>query len=162
MLVGFAFPPQMLALQPGDGMRWWQYLTYAFAHGSVAHLLVNMIALLGFGHALERSIGRWNMLGVLTACVLAGGLAVTTQPMIGMSAGIFGLIAFYALDTPWKRVWLVVIPMEALDVLIICFVLSLVGLYGNWLPNVGHAAHLVGMSVGSLCWVRYRYVRRKD
>jgi membrane associated rhomboid family serine protease len=48
----------VLALWPiGSQFQPWQMLTYAFLHGSVAHLLFNMFAVYMFGSDIERIWG---------------------------------------------------------------------------------------------------------
>jgi membrane associated rhomboid family serine protease len=42
---------------PGTGFQPWQIVTYAFLHGSVPHIFLNMFALYMFGGQLERLFG---------------------------------------------------------------------------------------------------------
>ena len=52
----------------------WQLLTYAFLHGSVAHIFLNMFALYMFGGALESYWGGRRFVFFYLVCVLAAGL----------------------------------------------------------------------------------------
>src|SRR5512144_1342258 len=53
------------------GFRPWQLLTSAFLHASVAHLLLNMLALNIFGRDVERTLGSARYLRLYGAAVLA-------------------------------------------------------------------------------------------
>lgn len=52
----------------------WQVVTYMFLHGSVAHLLLNMLTLLLFGSGLEMEIGAARFLRTFFLGGAAGGL----------------------------------------------------------------------------------------
>jgi rhomboid protease GluP len=87
---------RMGALTPGikEG-EIWRLFAAAFLHGNVVHLIVNMIALLAFGIALERLLGpsRYVILYALSA--LGGSLASSLlRPVIGVGASgaIWGLM----------------------------------------------------------------------
>src|SRR3546814_17706119 len=82
----------------------WQVLTYAFMHGSFAHLLFNMLALLMFGAPLEHTWGERRFLTYFLVCVLgaaacqlAVGAGTMAQggggfPPRGAPGGGFGLL----------------------------------------------------------------------
>lgn len=55
---------------------WWQFVTYMFMHGSLAHLFFNMFGLLSFGPHLER---RWGTGRFLVFYFLCGVGACLTQ-----------------------------------------------------------------------------------
>lgn len=90
--------------------------TYAFLHGGLSHLIVNMITLVSLGRAVVDRVGIWGFAGLYSAAVLGGALgfgllASTTQPMVGASGGLFGLIggilAWNYVDrfTAQRRLW---------------------------------------------------------
>lgn len=54
--------------------HYWQLVTYLFLHGGVAHLLLNMIALWSFGHALESIWGGKRFLLFFLLCGVGAGL----------------------------------------------------------------------------------------
>jgi membrane associated rhomboid family serine protease len=76
---------------------WLMFCTYAFLHSGVLHLLVNMVTLWSLGQVVVQRIGTMGFLLLYAAAVLGGGLgfgllAQTTQPMVGASGGLFGLL----------------------------------------------------------------------
>ena len=52
----------------------WQLLSYGFLHGSLMHLLFNMLALLMFGAPLEYTWGNKRFLTYYLVCVVGAGL----------------------------------------------------------------------------------------
>jgi membrane associated rhomboid family serine protease len=77
----------------------WTTMTYAFLHGSWAHVLLNAVWLAAFGTPVARRCGarRFLLLGAL--CAIGGALAHTlvdplsVAPMIGASAAVSGWMA---------------------------------------------------------------------
>ena len=66
-LTYFLFPrlTYTLALVPSSvyyGHSYWQFVTYMFTHGSISHLLFNMLSLYIFGTAVERRVGSKEFL----------------------------------------------------------------------------------------------------
>jgi len=85
---------QGLAVSNGD---WWRLVTAMFLHGSMLHLLFNMLALYWLGTIIEQALGTPRFLLVYFVSGLAGSagalwfssaIAVT----VGASGAIFGLI----------------------------------------------------------------------
>ena len=79
------------ALQP-----YTMFLSYAFLHGGLVHLIFNMVTLRSLGIPVVERVGRAGFLLLYTASVLGGGLcfgllAQNTSPMVGASGGLFGL-----------------------------------------------------------------------
>ncbi len=82
------------------------FLTSFFLHGGIFHLAANMYFLLIFGDNVEQNLGvRRYLLLIFLAAVVGGVLHVAWDPrravpVIGASAGIAGIVAFYALRFP--------------------------------------------------------------
>ena len=155
----------LLALWPlGSGLFWpWQVVTYAFLHGSLTHLLFNMLGLWMFGSELERVWGQRHYLLFLLAGVLAAAAAqlLFTQltrspaPTVGASGGLYALLLAYGMLFPERTIMLLIppIPMKARTFVIVFGTLELVlGIYGG--SGVAHFAHLGGM-VGGYLMIRY-------
>jgi membrane associated rhomboid family serine protease len=96
------YTPSMLAvdtLPGGFGADVWTFITYAFIHGDLTHLLINVIWLLPFGTAVARRFGVTRFLALFAATAAAGaGVHLVTHfgellPMIGASAAISGFMA---------------------------------------------------------------------
>lgn len=106
-LLNFAFIPARYdsalelegALPGGWGAEVWTFVTYAFIHGDITHLVVNTVWLLPFGAAVARRFGGVRFLAFFAVTAAAGALAhlVThpggEEPVIGASAAISGFMA---------------------------------------------------------------------
>ena len=103
----------LLALWPlGSGRFWpWQLLSYGLLHGSLSHLLLNMLGLWMFGADLERLWGRDRYLQLIAASTLTAALAQLLVgvlmgaggPTLGASGAIFGLLLGYGLMFPQRQ-----------------------------------------------------------
>lgn len=156
-----------LALWPlGEGFLPWQLATYAFLHGSLTHLLFNMLGLYSFGSDLERLFGPGRFVAYYLVSVTVAGLtqlvfsAVTgsVHPTVGASGGVFGLLLGYAMLFPHRTVVLLIppIPMKAPVFAIVYGVIELVlGVTGTQ-QGVAHFAHLGGMLGGFLLLMAWR------
>ncbi|MCF7973175.1 MAG: rhomboid family intramembrane serine protease [Phycisphaerae bacterium] len=84
--------------------------TSTFLHGSLWHLLGNMLFLWLFGDNIEDRLGWWKFLGLYLASALAGSIlhAVTasdpTVPSIGASGAISGIMGAYVVFFPMARI----------------------------------------------------------
>lgn len=67
-----------LYLPANTDFHYWQYLTSMFMHGSLTHLLFNMLALWMFGAALEELWGAPRFLFFYLACGIGAGLIYNT------------------------------------------------------------------------------------
>ena len=156
----------------------WQLLTFQFLHGGIFHLLLNCWGIYVFGHAVEETLGRKQMLKLYLLSGAAGGglhvlgsiffpahFGVVTaygfthyNSVVGASAGLFGLMAAFATMFPehdLKVLLLFVYPVtvSARVLVCVCAGVSLVGLLLTR-SNVAHGAHLGGMLAGFL-YVRF-------
>ena len=109
-----------LALWPlGAGFLPWQIVTYAFLHGSIAHLFFNMLGLWMFGAELERLWGPRRFVQFYFACVLTAALAQlgvaaltgAVYPTVGASGGLFGLLLAFGMMFPNRTVMLIFPPI---------------------------------------------------
>lgn len=75
----------------------WRMLTMGFFHTGLAHVVMNMLWLGYVGWYLERALGPALLLLVYVEAVLGGSLLSTflrpSNPSLGASGGVFGLIA---------------------------------------------------------------------
>jgi membrane associated rhomboid family serine protease/Zn-finger nucleic acid-binding protein len=143
-------------------------LTAFFVHGSVWHLLSNLYFLVVFGDDVEDLMGRSAWLWLVGLSTLAGSLLhLAAEPRgtvltVGASAGISGLLSFYALRWPHRRLgtrlglrfglrWVTFSARAgflfwlAMQALVVVQQLSGFG-------NVSGLAHLGGVSVGAAAW----------
>ncbi|MEO8005510.1 MAG: rhomboid family intramembrane serine protease [Betaproteobacteria bacterium] len=166
---------QWFALWPGAGpglaslplLTPWQLVTYSFLHGGLMHLAFNMFALWMFGSELERVWGSRRFAFAYFGSVITGGVAQLLAggmfgppggPVVGASAGAFGIMLAYALVFPNRRIVPLFppIPMPArVFVLLYAGVELFLGVTGTQ-AGVAHFAHLGGLLGG---WLVYRYWR---
>jgi membrane associated rhomboid family serine protease len=151
------------ALEPlGPYFHPWQLLTYAFMHGSVTHIFFNMLALFMFGGQLEQIWGPWRYLVYYLACVLSAAAVqlatLPSEPTLGASGGVFGLLLAFAMYFPRQRVLLLFppIPMPAwLFVTLYGLIELFLGVWGRE-PGIAHFAHLGGMLGGAVVMLWWR------
>lgn len=153
------------------GFALWQLVTYSFLHGSLMHLLFNMLALYMFGSDIERIFGARRFTQYYFICVITAGvaqLAVASlansppYPTVGASGGVFGLLLAFGLFFPRRIVMLIFppIPMPAwLFVTLYGGVELFLGVTGTQ-QGVAHFAHLGGM-LGGYLTIRYWRSRSK-
>jgi membrane associated rhomboid family serine protease len=163
----------------------WQLLTFQFLHGGIIHLLLNCWGIYVFGHAVEATLGRRRMLNVyLLSGALGGGLHVLGSllfpshfgvmntfghasyvPVVGASAGLFGLMAVFATLYPAQDLKVLLffvfpITVSARVLLGVCAGVSVVGMLMTR-SNVAHGAHLGGIIAGFL-YARYVLPRERE
>jgi len=146
----------------------WQLLTYQFMHGGLLHLLLNCWAIYVFGREVEETLGLKRFLTLYFTSGVIGGLfqalagvllgGAFAAPVVGASAGAFGLVAAFATLYPERPLMLLlffIIPvsMRAKFLLLFSALLTVFGLVFP-MDNIAHAAHLGGMLAG-LVFVRY-------
>lgn len=142
----------------------WQPVTYMFLHGSVFHLLFNMLALWLIGVELERMWGTryftqyyfitgigagvtQMLLGIVPFAFANQFYEVST---IGASGAIYGLLIAYALYYPNRPFYVYFLfPVPAKYFVMILGGMSLMGSLGGG-GGVAHTAHLGGLATGYL------------
>ncbi len=113
-------------------MEVWRLITFQFLHGSVMHLFFNMFGLFIFGRLVEQHLGSrrylafylicgifggvsyliLNFIGAVLGISLPGALATPTwTPLIGASAGVFGVIVACAYIAPNMVIQLIFPPI---------------------------------------------------
>jgi membrane associated rhomboid family serine protease len=77
----------------------WTYVTYAFLHVNLTHLVFNLIWLVAFGTPVARRFGPWRFLAFFAFTAATGALAHLIShlgedvPAIGASAAVLGMMA---------------------------------------------------------------------
>jgi rhomboid protease GluP len=130
----------------------WRLLSSAFLHSldSLAHIMVNMIALYSFGSFLERVLGWRRYLILYGASALGGGIAsaliANVQLSVGASGAIWGLmLGGFALTRPRQTLFPPRIARQLRSRLLWVLVLN-VGL--SFMSFVDKYAHFGGGIVG--------------
>lgn len=159
-------PLELFALWPlGGGFMPWQLVTYAFLHGSLAHIFFNMFALFMFGSEIERLFGtRWftiyYFVCVVTAAVtqlLVNAMLGSWAPTVGASGGVFGLLLAFAMYFPQRKLYLIFLPIGLPAWLFVTLYGALELYLGvtQTASGVAHFAHLGGM-IGGYLMIRRR------
>ena len=96
----------------------WQLFTYQFLHAGWMHLIFNSWAIFIFGNELEMLLGGRRFLTLMFSSGIVGGvfqvLAAVAYPpwfggpVVGASAGAFGLVAAFAMLFPERELTMLV------------------------------------------------------
>lgn len=167
-------------------LKVWTLLSYGFLHSTAGffHILGNMLGLFFIGRIVEPLIGRERFLLLYLAGSLLGGAVYlffhfndpalgqigqepVYQVMIGASASVMGILAFFCLLYPEQPVTLLlffIIPITVKPKWIFwgALAISTGGIFFYELTDssyVAHSAHLGGMFAGILY---YRYVHNRS
>jgi len=139
-------------------------VTSMFLHGSLFHLLGNMLYLWIFGNNIEDYLGPIRFILFYLVTGLGAGLTHilfnpnSTVPVIGASGAIAGILGAYLLLYPTARVltlvfiWIVPVPAALLLIFWFLGQLMNVGLSGG----VAWFAHIGGFLLGLLLISRFR------
>ena len=168
---------------PGRGLELWRFIGFQFLHANLSHLLFNMMALFFFGPIVERYLGGKRYLAFYLICGIAGGAmylllnflgiqATTmfpkahipfvlpndpTTPLVGASAGIFGVIMAAAFLAPTAQVLLFfVLPMPLRTLAYALVGIALLSIFFGLNNAGGEAGHLGGAIAG------YWFIRHPD
>ncbi|MGC4013136.1 MAG: rhomboid family intramembrane serine protease [Luteolibacter sp.] len=155
--------------------RIWEFITFQFMHANFGHILANSLGLFFFGPWMERWWGSTKFLIFYLLCGIAGAAFFSllvflhvldygyTVPLVGASAGIFGILIGASQVAPDLRVQMLFPPIEmslrtfALVILGFAVAAILFGFGGN---EGGQAGHLGGAILGYLL-VRYPHLLGK-
>jgi len=200
LAVAMAMIMVLLMVVPGgleDAIRRWGFvpsdwmreggltlLTSFFLHAGIIHLVSNLYFLVIFGDNVEENLGPLGFLGLLLAAHLVGMLVHAAydpradMPCVGASAGISGVIAYYALLFPrarlgflWILPWylwiyrpLLWLRVRAIWALVLYVLLQSLIAWQQVLgeSNISALAHLGGLSVGLAAGLFGRIAQRNQ
>jgi len=146
------------------------FITYMFLHGGWMHLIGNMLFLWVFGDNVEHAMGHLRFVVFYLACGVAGAVAHylsvpdSTQPLIGASAAIAGIVAAYLMLFPRAKVWILLlaripIKLAAMWVLGAWVLFQFVNVIISTDPQTAWWAHVGGILAGAVLVV---FLRRPD
>jgi len=162
----FGVVPSRLANSPENPLDYLSLFTSMFLHGSLMHLLGNMLYLWIFGDNIEYTIGHKRyLIFYLTAGLCASILQAVSDPqssvpVIGASGAISGLLGAYLVKFPKNKIsilffliiFIKVIKVPAVIVLAVWFLLQLSNAYIQMLDGgeggVAWFAHIGGFAAG--------------
>jgi membrane associated rhomboid family serine protease len=139
--------------------RPWTIVTYMFLHGSMTHILFNMLGLFFFGPRLELELGSRQFLLLYFIAGISGAiLSLFLAPMaaiIGASGGVYGVFLGFAYLWPRAQIYIWgMIPVEARWLVVGMTALSLFGGAGGSSDGTAHFAHLGGF-LGGYIYLRW-------
>src|SRR6266850_5356349 len=163
-----------------DGLKHgyvWQLLSFHFLHSNLLHLAGNCLVIFFLGRPVEDALGRKSFLTLYFTSGIVGGLCQTlagvlasaislqphasyfSAPVVGASAGAFGLTAAFALLFPDQILLMfMIIPMRVKYLLLLSIALAAWGVVSpNNSPfgqHVADVAHLGGILAGFI-FVKY-------
>lgn len=146
------------------GLQLWRLITFQFLHANFTHLLFNMLSLYIFGPMVEQHLGRGKYLRFYLMCGVGGAvayLALLTKgvliadkwvPLIGASAGIFGVLIAAAHVAPDAMIMLLLppVPMRLRTLAWAFIAIAVYTVFTRGHNAGGEAAHLGGAIVGYL------------
>lgn len=156
-------------------LKVWTIVSYTFLHSTVMlfHILGNMLGLFFIGRAIEPLLTRNQFLVLYFGGAFIGGLAYLLLhyngevPVMGASASVFALLAFFCLLRPNQPITLLlffVLPVTVKPKWVFWGSLAISG-FGLLFYELGstgsrgtvaHSAHLGGM-LGGILFFRYIY-----
>lgn len=174
----YALVPSNLinAFSSGDpaAIGWTTFTVFAamFMHGSIMHLLGNMMFLFVFGRAMEARMGRVGFLafylitGIAASLIHIASDPTSVVPMLGASGAISGVLGGYLIMWPKAKIKALVLPVFLVTIsaywfLIVWFgmqllpVLSDGGASGGvayWAHIGGYVAGFIGAGAIRLAW----------
>ncbi len=152
--------------------RLYQFITYMFIHGNLAHIFFNMFALWMFGRIIEQVFGVRRYLIFYFVCGIGAGLmqelvqyaeftarglgqyplemisgALNSWTTVGASGAIYGILLAFGMTFPNERMFIIPIPIpiKAKYFVSAYAVIELLSAVLRSADGVAHMAHLGGM-----------------
>jgi len=160
---------RLLNIQQGE---LWRLVTPIFLHGSIVHLLCNMIMLHIFGSVIEdrRGTARFAAIVLVVALVsnLAQGLAPSTWGpfgggpfFVGISGVVFGLLGYLWMKTTYEPDSGMFVSGSTVAILLIWMILGFAGvldqMFGIHIANLSHGVGFIaGLGLGYWPQIRRR------
>lgn len=143
--------------------HFWSFATYMFAHGSLMHLLSNMLGLFFFGLMVERALGSKEFLCLYFVCGVASGALSFLYFLakhqyfvflLGASGALYSVLFAYAVIYPRANVYILgLIPIPSPLLVIIYAAIEIFSQFGGVMSNVAHYTHLFGFLAAFLYFV---------
>src|SRR3989338_5167639 len=145
----------------------WQFVTYLFLHGSLLHLLFNMLVLWMLGGEIEEKVFWFK--GFLKYYFICGSGAAffnilfsygSYVPIIGASGAIYGILVAYAIFFGNRELILFPFPVliRAKYFVLLIGAIELISSIFYTTDGIAHVAHLGGMVAGYL-YIMYKVKR---
>jgi membrane associated rhomboid family serine protease len=151
----------------GSGIRHgfiWQFLTYAFLHGDVFHVLMNLLILYFFGNEVEATLGPKKFLQLYFSSALVAGLIwflvfswQNDYLLLGASGAVYAVVIAFATMFPDRPITLLIFFVLPLTLLAKYLAIGIVAISVMYVfsgfeaakgGGIAHLAHLGGMAMG--------------
>ena len=141
------------------------FLTSIFLHAGPDHIVLNLLALLFFGKAVEETLGWKKLLLIFFASAIVGNLAVLSAVLLGLmpygavtigaSGAVFGLLGVAMLVDPLEIViYPYVVPVPLILVAVMYTIYNIGAFFTTVLTgaatDVAYVAHIGGLIAGLL------------
>ena len=127
----------------------WRLITPIFLHGSVAHLIMNMMAMQSLGTLIEIRRGTWRLafLVVTTAIISNVTQYLFSGPSFcGISGVALGLFGYIWMKSEFDPSAGIAIPRSSVTFMFVFLAICMTGLIGQ----IANAAHFSGLFTGML------------
>lgn len=141
--------------------HYWQFLSYAFLHGGIVHIVGNMFFLYLFGNNINDKLGNVRyVIFYLSGAIVSGlGYALlnpnSLAPTLGASGAISAMIGAYMVLFPQTQVtvlYWIIFFIGTFEIPALYFIGFKLILYDNLIsritPGVAYGAHLAGYAYG--------------
>ena len=136
----------------------WQFVSYAFLHGSIMHIIGNMFFLYLFGNNVNDKLGHIGYLCLYLAGAVFSGIGHTllsSSPVLGASGAVATVTGAYLVLFPQTLItvfyWFFYF-IDTLEISALYFIGFKLIFWDNVverrIPNVAHEAHLSGYAFG--------------
>jgi membrane associated rhomboid family serine protease len=138
----------------------YQLVTYMFLHSSALHIVFNMLGLVTFGPDIEERFGSKKFLQYYLVMGVVSGLChalFITNPVLGASGAIWGIMMLYALFNPNTILHLYfLIPVKVKYIVSVFFSIELLLALTGSNDGVSHIAHVGGALTGVIIYLLNR------
>ncbi|MBL8991502.1 MAG: rhomboid family intramembrane serine protease [Phycisphaerae bacterium] len=163
------------------GLEVWRFVTFQFLHQNLTHLLLNMLGLYFVGSLVEQYLGPRRYAAFYLTCGIFGALLYLllnllgyvlnlnlpfvlfndpSTPLVGASAGIFGVLMAAAFISPREEVLIFwVIPVQLRVAVYLFATIAAVNLFAGTSNAGGEAAH-VGGAIAGFYFIRRTHLLR--
>lgn len=176
-----------LSTGKGVEIQFWRFLTFQFLHANQWHLLLNMLGLWFVGNLVEEYLGRKRYLAFYLISGIAGavcylllnavGYGISQMgaspdrvpgvlfndvytPLVGASAGVFGVLMAAAYIAPTSTVYVMyVLPLQMRTAVYLFTGVALLNLIMGGSNAGGDAAH-IGGAIAGFYFIRRTYLLR--
>ncbi len=143
-----------LAFMPAEVIsKPYTLVTSIFMHGSLRHLILNMVGLFIFGSIVENEVGikNWMLIYIFSGFVGSLGYFFLADsvfiPALGASGAIFGLMGAAAILKPMQLIYTPYGPFPMIIAAIVWGITEIISSFG--VGTVAHSAHFFGLIGGA-------------